>query len=215
MVTCLEAAEKAGKGPVHNSRADTVRRWATEGARAFAGVQGEPLHLSPRPGSVLYRRCWFGSNGKCTGYTSEGVKKLLAEGPYTLLRHARFVGYALQHYSERFKYISTRRACEVLKDLGCGGDAFYWNSSSGRVKWTANDMLARRAVTTDATEPCNWVARAITPIDYMGGPPNKWGIYHGSLRSLMLDRLAAAILLGGIKGIDGIFKSTERYSGLA
>lgn len=215
MLTCLETPEITGGESILHSRTDTIRRWATEGARAFANVQRKPLHVPSRQDSILHRGGWFGGNGTRTGYTPEGVKKLLAGGAYTLPHRAELVTIAIRHYSGRFKYISTKRACEVLRDLGCGGDAFYWNSPDGLRRWTADEMLARRAITTDATEPCNWVARAITPIGFIGGPPNKWGIYHASLCSFMLDRLAAVILLGGTEAISGVFKATERYSGCA
>jgi len=214
MLTCLETTEDATSTPLHSCRADTVRRWATEGARAFAGVQGKSLHLSHRPDSSLYRGCWFGSDRECAGYTPEGVKNLLAGDTYARLSRARYIAFAIRHYSQRFKYISTRRVCEVLKDLGCGNDVFYYLNprTAEREKWTANKMLARRAVTTNPSEPCNWVARNVTPIDYIGGPPNKWGVYHGSLRSLMIDRFAASLLLGGLNALNGVFKISERYA---
>jgi hypothetical protein len=119
---------------------------------------------------------------------------------------------ALDHYKSRFRLISAKRASQILFDLGCGDDNFYWFGISGKpYKWTAAKILKQEDPDSPARAIGSWYASIVTPVTFVGGPPSKWGTYKGTLLTFLLDRIAAAILLGGMKAVDQIIIPTESY----
>ncbi len=199
-----------GPDPVRMSRADTIRRWASEGARAFENLQRESTHVSDRPHPVLCGESWFGSDGKRTGYSQEGVKKML---PHVIIRR-NLVASCLHHYGTRFARIKVNRACQILRQLGCGDDQFCWVRAGDSMRfWNANQFLAIEEHQKSCKFPLNnWYARIIFPISFQGGPPNNWGTQSGNLLTLLLDRIAVMVLLEGVEVLDGIIAPDEHYS---
>lgn len=208
MLTRFETNKVNGQTSTCPSRADSIQGWATKGARAFTAIQRKPLHISPRPHSILCRESWFGSNGKCTGYTPKGVETLLAGQDITAFRHG-IVSSVIQHYKKRFKFITVKRACQILSKIGSGEDIFYWVHLSGREqKWTVHKILEQQA----KNRLSNWYADDISLISFTGGPPNRWDTYRGSLFTLLLDRIAVIVLFEGMKALDNVITPTERYT---
>lgn len=221
MLTRLGTNKVNGRDSVCLSRADSVRRWATEGSRAFTGIQGEPLHVSSRSNPVLHRRSWFGSSGERTGYTPKGVRMVLADQKTAVFRYGVVTG-TIYHYKARFKLITVRRACQILRDIGSGDDVFYWISCAGsynkwRGTWTPNKILEQIVYSNDPAKSQlgSWYASDVSQISFTGGPPDKWGTYYGSLHTLLLDRIAVIVLFEGVAALDKIITPTERYSGFA
>ncbi len=182
-------------------RADSIRRWATIGARAFAGIQEEPIH-------VLYRASWFGGHGECIGYTPENVGKMTK---YSQTRHPA-VASCIQHYNARFACIQVKRVCQILNKLGSGEDEFLWVRVDGSKRvWSPNRILEKEEEPSCVFPFNNWYAKCVYPIKFQGGPPTKWGTHSGSLLTLLLDRIAVMVLFEGIKVLDGIIGPAERY----
>lgn len=57
---------------------------------------------------------------------------------------------------------------------------------------------------------CLHPAASMGPIEFLGGPPHRWGIHRGNLLSLVMDRVAVLMLLEGAIGLDRIV-SLEEY----
>lgn len=196
------------------TRLDKIRRWATEGARSFSPVQEGAIHV-PTPiccksNPVLYRRSWFGCNGANTGYTSSGVSVLLKNQITGQIRIS-IIRALLPAYSRRFRRIDVKRTCEILQTLGNGQDKFHWKAAdvSPCHYWTP-DQLSKKAKNLNYNI-VRWYATSVEPINFTGGPPDKWQLYTGSLFTLLIDRLAVAVLLGGIKSLESIIQPGEKY----
>lgn len=197
------------------SRANAIRRWATEGARAYTSIQGESVHISNRPNTVLDSGCWFGVNKRCAGYTSEAAMAILENQISKPGEHSRYIQMGikarksvvltiLEYYRKRFNVIDMIRACEVLTTLGCADDTFYWGYNNS---WTPRKILQGLKPNDDTVH--RWLAKNIH-IQFAGGPPDNWNIFDGTLLSMMLDRVAVVVLLEGssaLKNLHGIWEA--------
>lgn len=103
----------------------------------------------------------------------------------------------IHYYGKRLKTLTVHYACQLLWALGCGDDAFCWYD----YHWTANKLLTNDPA---KNQIAGWRAKDVSTISFIGGPPNRHSIYHGSLRTLVLDRIAVIALLEGTGGLDGI-----------
>lgn len=208
MGTCLGTAKLVGRKPVCTPRSAAIHRWTTEGVRAFLHLQGESVHIPDRPNIVLHRGSWFGGDGKCTGYTPKGVSEVLKTKPAPF-RHG-IVRAVIKHYGIRLKYIKVSRACQILKQLGSGDDTFYVSDScdDSEIQWTPNRVL-KYGLTFQGKYAKHIVA------NFVGGPPDKWGTYSGTLFTLLLDRIAVVVLFEGLSALDGVIGPGERYSDYA
>ena len=111
----------------------------------------------------------------------------------------------IQHYGARFACININRACQILNSLGSGNDLFFWIGINGsKSEWNPNRILKSTATN-------DWYASNVYPIEFQGGPPNKWGTHSGNLLTLLLDRIAVMVLFEGVKALDGIIDPSEQY----
>ncbi len=207
MDVCLGTARLVESESVRSLRADTLHRWPTEGARAFAHLQGESVHIPTRPNTVLHCGSWFGGDGKCTGYTPKGVNEVLETGT-AAFRHG-IVRNVLKHYNTRLQYIKVSRACQILSKVGSGDDTFYvLDGNDSEIQWTPNRVLKYE-------NPLQSKYAKHIMANFVGGPPDKWGTYRGTLFTLLLDRIAVVVLLEGLQALDGVIGPDERYSDYA
>jgi hypothetical protein len=127
------------------------------------------------------------------------VKSITATKPY----RRSVTGNTLSFYKNKLKNISILKACEILARMGCVEDTFYR---------LCTDPISRSYVQCSPTKILDqegwydgsaWLCAALTPatklglIEFVGGPPSRWGVYKGSLFTLLLDRVAVMILLDG------------------
>jgi len=192
-------------GGSRNSRADTVRRWATEGARAYTSIQGQSVYVSDRPNTILDGGSWFGVNKRYAGYTPEATMAILENQIGVEIRKEvtlAIIGY----YRKHFCTVNMTRACQILTALGCADDTFYWGYNNS---WTPREILQdMNSVNAGNTVHC-WLAKDMH-IQFVGGPPNKWNIFNGTLLSMMIDRIAVVVLLEGtsaLKNLHGIWET--------
>ena len=196
------------------TRLDKIRRWAVEGARSFSPVQERAIHVPTpiycRSNPVLYKRSWFGCNGTNTGYTPSGVSALL-ENQTRGQFHISIVRALLPAYSRRFRRINVERTCEILQTLGNGQDKFHWYATDvSPCRYWTPDQLSKTAKNLNYNI-IHWYATSVETITFTGGPPDKWQLYTGSLFTLLIDRLAVAVLLGGMKSLEGIIQPKDNY----
>lgn len=216
MPTCLEINKVNEPESTCVSRADSVRRWSTEGARAFGCLPGNSIHVSTRSNSILCRRSWFGGSRGCAGYTPKGVKMVLAN--QSMAYHCSIALGVIQHYKARFERILVKRACQLLSKIGSGDDILTWISPDGsKNNWTPRQILTELIQSSNPAknQVNSWYASDIFPIDFIGGPPDKWYTYRGSLLTLLLDRIAVVALFEGIEALDGVIDPNESYTRFA
>lgn len=173
--------------------------------RVRRNVQRQSVHVSSGSDTVLHRESWFGCSGKCAGFTPYSVGSIIQNESF---RHGVVDGI-LSHYKKRFEYINAQRACEILKAFGCGDDVYSWiGPDNERHLWSPNSVTFTGGIINFK----NWYAKSVSPIEFLGGPPSKWGIHCGTLLTLLLDRLAVSVLLEGFGALDGIISPDENYS---
>jgi hypothetical protein len=199
MSTCLEIDRKNRRRSPRLSRADALYRWTTEGKRSLARIQGKPVYIHTRSNSLLCRNSWFGGYGEHTGYTPAKVNTIIAGE--SAFRHGTVYG-VIEHFKGRFACVGATRACQILRALGSGDDVIYWQGS----ELTSNQLFEQVPYLNRRT------AVEVYPVDFFGGPPNKWCTYRGSLLTFMLDRIAVTTLLGGLAALDNIIDFEERYT---
>jgi len=185
------------------SRADTIRRWATEGVRAYTSIQGEFVHISDRSNTVLDSGCWFGADKRFAGYTSEAAMAILKNQVEAQTRKGIALT-VLDYYRKRFHVINMIHACEILTTLGCTDDTFYW----GHDKWTPRRILCSGVVNNNTVH--SWLAKDMR-IQFIGGPPDKWNIFNGTLLSMMLDRIAVVVLFEGSSTLKNLHEMQKKY----
>lgn len=189
----------------HNSlldaRADQVCRWSAYGSRAYASIQGDPVHPPIRPSIDKRSLIWFGGDGLKAGFTVSTVGSIIATKPY----RRGVTGRTLSFYRSALKNISIINACQALARLGCVDDTFYRACSRGSNRYRYTRCTPARITKQEGWyKGCGWLCAALNPatklrtIEFLGGPPSRWGVQRGSLFTLLLDRIAVVILLGGV-----------------
>jgi hypothetical protein len=123
-------------------------------------------------------------------------------------RHG-IVRAVIKHYSIRLQYIKVSRACQILNKVGSGDDTFCIpDGNDSEIQWTPNRVLKYGL-------PFQGKCAKHIMANFVGGPPDKWGIYHGTLFTLLLDRIAVVVLFEGMTALDGVIEPGERYSDFA
>ncbi len=116
----------------------------------------------------------------------------------------------LKAFPTRFKNIPTARALEVLIALGYGNERLWWvgfTDPDRRFEWTINRLSSQPVV-----EQSLPLARDITNLEFLGGPPTAIKMHKGTLLSLLMDRLLCAMDNVGFKALDEIIPLSESYS---
>jgi hypothetical protein len=127
------------------------------------------------------------------------VGSILAKHP----GRRRITGYTLSFYYRKLQGISIFKACEILAKLGCADDTFHRAGTGQSKKYT-------RCTPAQVENRQGWfkggiwyngacLATDVGQIEFLGGPPTRWGIHKGSLFTLLIDRIAAVILLDGAR----------------
>jgi hypothetical protein len=116
----------------------------------------------------------------------------------------------VKHYAARLAGIRAKRVCEILTEIGCGDDAIY---ALNDTPWTPRKLLEERMLSPSLAKSQigEWLATSYRPVQFIGGPPNNWGIWRGSLLTFMLDRIAVLTLLEGWQAMDKIISPGEKY----
>lgn len=123
-------------------------------------------------------------------------------------RHG-IVTSVIKHYAARLAGIRAKRVCEILVEIGCGDDEIY----SLGVPHTPRKLLEERMLSPlpARNQIGKWLATKYQPVQFVGGPPNNWRGWRGSLMTFMLDRVATLTLLEGWQAMDKIISPGERY----
>lgn len=185
--------------PALDTRANHVCRWASHGSRAFTSVQRKPVYTPPRPCNDERPLIWFGGDGLKAGFTVSNVGSILAGSP----GRQSVTGYTLSFYRRKLRSISILKACEILAKLGCADDTFYRVCHDPASKRYTRCTPAKVAEQEGWYKGCGWLCAALvsatklTTIEFLGGPPSRWGVQRGSLFTLLMDRITVMILLGG------------------
>ena len=181
------------------TRADQVCRWSAYGSRAYAGIQRKSVHTPVRPFIDKRPLIWFGGDGLEAGFTVSNVKSIIATKPY----RRSVTGNTLSFYRASLKHISIIDACRALAKLGCADDTFYRvcrPESKRYTRCTPAEIVRQEGW----YKGCGWLCAALNPatklrtIEFLGGPPSRWGVQKGTLFTLLLDRITVLILLGGV-----------------
>ena len=115
----------------------------------------------------------------------------------------------LTAFPSRFKNMPTKRALEILTEMGYGLDRVWWVSISDATKrseWSVN-RFSSGTITESFL-----LAREITNLEFVGGPPSRLKLHRGTLLSLLMDRLLRSMDAGGFKALDAIVPLSETYS---
>ena len=122
-------------------------------------------------------------------------------------RHG-IVNSVIKHYAARLACIRAKRACEILVAIGCGNDEIYTHG----MPWTPYKLWKRmQSPVPSQNKVGTWLAIGYRPVVFIGGPPNNWRAWRGSLMTLLLDRIATLTLLEGWQAMDRVIKPGERY----
>jgi hypothetical protein len=185
--------------PRLDARADQVCRWSAYGSRAYTGIQGKSVHTPVRPFIDKRPLIWFGGDGLKAGFTVSNVGSILDGRPY----RRSITGNTLSFYRRNLKNISIISACQILERLGCADDTFYRACHPESKRYT-RCTPAKIVAAEGWYKGCGWLCAALNPatrlrtIEFLGGPPSRWGVQKGSLFTLTMDRIAVVILLGGL-----------------
>lgn len=126
----------------------------------------------------------------------------------TAFRHG-IVNSVIKHYAARLACIRAKRVCEILVEIGCGDDEIYTLG----MPWTPRKLLEQRMLSPDSSKNQigTWLAIGYRPVVFIGGPPNNWRAWRGSLMTLLLDRIATLTLLEGWQAMDKVITPGERH----
>ena len=125
----------------------------------------------------------------------------------TAFRHG-IVNSVIKHYAARLASIRAKRVCEILVEIGCGDDEIYTHG----MPWTPRKLLERmQSPIPSQNKVGTWLAIGYRPVVFVGGPPNNWRAWRGSLMTLLLDRIATLTLLEGWQAMDKVISPSEKY----
>lgn len=199
MVTSTRTNTVHSCDPVLDTRADHVRRRTTYGSRAYASIQRQPFHAPSRSNPDKCSYNWFGSDGLKAGFTTSNVAAVL--GNRSFRRQA--TSYAHGFYTARLLNINILQTCQLLAKMGCASDTFYplgLPPSRREYGRCSPAQVAKQGLWYSGygwLDAATGPASKMGPIEFVGGPPSRWGLQRGSLFSLLLDRLLVLVLLEG------------------
>ena len=213
MDACIRIRSLHSYKPKLDTRSDQVCRWSSYGARSYKGLQGESTHAPIGSHNDKCPLIWFGGNGLKAGFTVPNVAAIFPRKSY----HRRKVtGHTLSFYQRKLQGITIAGACQVLAAIGCTDDTFYRTRPFAEGKYNrAYCTPAKVANLKGWYNGGGWfkadddAAEDMGAIQFVGGPPSRWGIHSGSLFTLLMDRVAVLVLLQGAAA--DIYNRLENY----
>lgn len=114
----------------------------------------------------------------------------------------------LKAFPLRFKNMPTKRALEVLIELGHSSECVWWvsfNDPTKRFEWTVERFSVGTVMKSFP------LARDVTNLEFYGGPSKTLKLYTGTLLALLMDRLLNAMDHVGFKALDAVIPLSESY----